>query len=843
MILKLLRCMPRTSPDQLRPEQSKLPTTETGAFGEIFRTPADIRAYAGWRQAVAPEFRQVVEGVLMGRTPKHSGEMTPLVGQFLQGTETLLHEPETDVGALACDPRVKKQLQKLQHLSTEEAGKEVNIFSLLRSPDVSFDDKTAFYQSEIENRLGWLRGEDGVDMAEYQETASSIDVQASEESEEYTPHRAPQQESGEGEPQEAAALVYPFYGGYYLNQLFDTYNPTTLTWRQSRRDWDDGVPDVKLPPENSRVYRSAVSGGGRVCIEVPDGWGVDARTLMWVSDTPPDSHLIVDQDGRVNVSIAGESEKSYAFTISIGKSSHPQSFFRKENELHEIVPDRFPTELNDFAREVIGAKLPTIAKARKITSHIRSHLEYDQDMQWEAIYKADPAAYFEKIWEHKKAKCDEANTLAARLLTSLGFEVRFAGGHSVRTKSPKGEAMLTSQNGHAWMYVWDEAGKKWARLDATPKGDPNVDEEQQNEELGEGDYGGEGEAELMTEEELQKEMEKIEKESEKETAEPPEVTFAHEAGTTPEEAKHVLDLIARVRQDHRGVLQEASKYWQTVVRRHVVEMREYRGPVRQSEGDILEELVDARIDVRTGETDPTGWAKEARKRKEYGEFGGFEVYIAADQSSSMEDLVNGIKKSDAQRDMVFLLVDSIMSAAAKVQEKGMQITQALPVKVCVAVFGAETEVVLPTTDTWGPSEQIRLYRALDRCAGGSTPDDRALEMIEDQIKIAKSEEASVPKVKKGGKIKKHGHWTMHRFAVVVADGGSDSPHRVKAANLRLDQAGIPVDLFLIASESDSNLQQLVKASYQSVSVTPDPSQLAKKGVATLTKRLRQIYGD
>ena len=40
-----------------------------------------------------------------------------------------------------------------------------------------------------------------------------------------------------------------------------------------------------------------------------------------------------------------------------------------------------------------------------------------------------------------------------------------------------------------WLEVWDDVGQHWLRLDATPKGDPTVDEEEQEKDL-EGKSGG-----------------------------------------------------------------------------------------------------------------------------------------------------------------------------------------------------------------------------------------------------------------------------------------------------------------------------------------------------------------
>lgn len=138
-----------------------------------------------------------------------------------------------------------------------------------------------------------------------------------------------------------------------------------------------------------------------------------------------------------------------------------------------------------------------------------------------------------------------------------------------------------------------------------------------------------------------------------------------------------------------------------------------------------------------------------------------------------------------------------------------------------------------------PMEQVRLYRALDAGAGGGTPDDHALAMIEEQIEVSAREEDAVrSKIKKREKPEM---WRTHRFVIATADGGSNDAGAVKAANDRLKKKDISVDLFLIAPETDSNLLKLVQNTYQNVSPTPDPSALAEKGLASLTKRLKAAY--
>jgi hypothetical protein len=815
-------------------------TETTLGWRKILRSPEDLQAYAKWRDEVSAGMRRVVEGHLLGRPLRTDQTETPLVGEFMRGVAELLKNPDTVVDDMDFDPRVLNQLKKLQSVAIGEGG-VTNVYAVLADPEISFANKEAFFESEISNRLAWLRGQDQMDKEEYLESKlEEVLLSPSDESDEYTPHRVPMEER-EGEPDRALALVYPYFGGYHRARTFADYDPSTLTWRRGKTGYST-VDNQHINPERARVYRSSVSGGTRGGIRMPDGWQIDSETIEWLVDEPESFALVKDDDDNVSLSVDGEVGKSYPFQLTEGFGVEVREIPPPTRDVGEVL-DQFPIELLTQAEVIMQADIGDGAKMRRLAALIHHHLEYDMDVKWEVVYKADPATYFEKIWQYKKAKCDEANTLAARLTQKFGFHTLYAGGHSAREKTKTGETILHDGNRHGWYYAWNPEDLKWLRLDATPKGDPNVDEDEQKEDLGEGDYG-EQEAELLSEEELAGVLQELEKEADE--PESPETRFAEKADCTVEEARQVLDLVRNLREKYATVLGEAKKYWQTVVRKNLKERRAYSGPVRQSRGDELEDVVEARLDTRAHESDPSGWDKEIIKKKKEKLFGGFEVYVVADMSMSMADTIDGVRKIDSQRDMVFLLIDSIMASAEATRIAERRLQTPMPVMVSVVVFGTRTEIVLPLTERWTPAEQIRLYRALDAGSGGDTPDDQALALISQQIEDAKSAEkvtageyATRSQRRKKGK---KGFVEAHRFVIATADGGSNDPSAVKSVNDSLATAGIPVDLFLIASEMDTNLQTLTKSAYQSVSVVPDPQNLARRGLATLTKRLQEAYG-
>ena len=774
--------------------------------------------------------RSLVEGQMLGKGVRIDKNDLPSVVEFYQATRELLAHPTVDPDTLDISSVVKKQVAFLQKLPVE--GGVMNLFSALADPSIGFDVKANYVVTKMLPRLRFLEERDRRTISPPE--ADKTELTGEQEEDEYTTHRAPEQES-EGLPSEAIATINPFFGGYVMDAVHDVYDSATFKWKTSGRSFAE-LPQQEINGDRKRMYRSRVT-NGRGAVKLPRGWGADRSSVVWSGEAPVEWKLEVDHNGVARV--RASEEISSTFSVEIGPTLDAIGLAPPTGDVSGVT-DRFPEELLTKTNAILNESLPDSAKMRKIASLVRGGLEYDKDMKWEAVYKADPSAYFEKIWEHKKAKCDEANTLLVRLLTKAGFHARFIGGHSVRQKSEQGEAMLLESNRHAWSAGWDAGAGEWLRLDATPAGDPNVDQEEQEEDLGEGDYG-EQEAELMSDEELEERLAEMEQESEeRREREDPILEYARKAECSPEEARAVLQKIEQLRKLHARVLADADKQWQRLVRKNKRERVVDRGPVPMSQMDEIDpdELVAGVIEMHAGSQDPLIGMKDAKELKTEKWFGGYEVYVVPDLSGSMSDMMNGVVKSKSQRDMAFLLVDSCMQASVRAKQAERSLKAPMPVKVSVVVFGEQTKIVLPLTEAWTPAEQVRMYRALDIVVKGGTPDHLALQLVEGQIKTSTAMEDAerVQSLQR----KKHG-WRTRRFVIVTADGDSKRPSDVKAVNDRLEEVGVPVDLFLIGSEEDENLKRVAKKAYQSVTVVSDASDLAKKGLTRLTERIRTAY--
>lgn len=227
-----------------------------------------------------------------------------------------------------------------------------------------------------------------------------------------------------------------------------------------------------------------------------------------------------------------------------------------------------------------------------------------------------------------------------RALADAGLKTRFVGGYFVKEKNKEGAAIMHAGNGHGWLEVWDNLSGRAMRLDATPKGDPNVDEEQQEKELegetGEGDYG-ESENELMSKEKLEKKIKEMKGENGKKEQrrltpnDLEEARFSELAECTPEQAKEFLRALYKAREikNERGIpISELLKLeWKKIITERKIEKNDYRGPVRMDEGDNMEDPVSARIDILSKEFNPTGFEKLEKEEKIETEFGGINIFF------------------------------------------------------------------------------------------------------------------------------------------------------------------------------------------------------------------------
>ncbi len=755
-------------------ETGDVATLQERKLGKLFQSSDDIEQYKRWRQEVPDFVRNVLEGALLGKGVRIDPAVPPLTREFLKTTQQLLLQPETDLTQMEnLDPRLLNVLQPLQTEQIEDA--QVNVYRILASKEHGFSLKLKWYEARLAPRLQWVLSQD------LESIATETELVTVNENEKIVPTMDEMQESKE-DVTEGEYIVHPAYGGYYRGLVCEKWDAATLEWQALERQLR-GITEMETVPETRRVMRGLLQPKKPQAVDLPYQFAIVTASLQ--------DGLTAFQDQYGVWYLRNDAEEAAVFEWSIAKiKSYKPNDASPSGSKREATT--LPSELQSLVQESGDARMPPIERARAIVSSVRRGLKYSNNEQLSQLYRSDPSQFFTQIWQHKEADCDVANTLASEVLHQAGFQVRMVGGHSISAQTKEGSAVLHGGTRHAWLEVWDPQALHWVRLDATPAGDPNVDEEQQEEDLEprpEGDYG-EQDAQLLSDEDLEKlrqEIEDADKRREQREKDPIEQR-AQQAGCSVKDLKEIEGKIISLRERHRSVLEECRRAWQEAVKKNIVVTQAYSGPVPPDIGlDIHDDhLVEIRIAQDTHDQRPLAFTQRKQQEKIERSFGGYELYVAGDISDSMNetDPVTETIKKDAQRDAVFLLVDSVMQNVLEMKRAG-RLKHAMPVRICGATFGKENGIMLSLTDQWGPSQQVALYRALDGCAGGSTPDHIALRLL--RTEMEQSPSFDDPKI--------------HRAVLVFADGGSDNAALVRAELQKFREEGIPVAGFGMTASS------------------------------------------
>ncbi len=768
-------------------------------------------AYRTWKKEVPKPFRELVESAMLGKPPKMKETGLPRVDAFLRAVAAALETPNA-VPAVDADPVAHDFLEGLKTIATSEGP--ANALELLTSHDVPFATKVDIWKNHLSSMVEWLADQD-VSPPEPEEEAQKESTEQPEqtdaeqqesvpapqddslpppETDEFAPSMDELSKEKEKGESKAYFTVTPFHGGYFRQNLYSEWDEAELKWKKAPTV-EKPLVEQEIETLSSRLLTGRVRGRQKIAIPVPYGWSVNTRTLQ--TSAPPDAiHLTEDGNGNVHLQI--DADGVFSYSLNIGKREEGTPPQMPPTEIDKKIAARLPTELEQKITELAATKLSAAGRARFLLKVVREHLDYSNDSSMNAVYRADPAAYFERIWQEKKADCDVANTVGAAVLRKAGIPCRLATGHYVKKAASAEKAMMTSGTGHAWLEVYDADTGQWFHPDATPKDDPTLDEERPDEEqepAGEGDYG-EQEAEIMSDEDLEELIESLERSEdnareENKTSEARVTeTFAREAGCSEQQAKEVREMFQRVREmkDEKGerIQQKLIAAWRQLVQSRKGEKREYQGPVRMSEGDELTDPALAMIDHKAGERDVSGFERIRTREKRQKLFGGIDVYLMADLSGSMSEIdpESGRVKADLQRDAVMVYVDSLMQCAFLSRQSQGRLTAPLPIRIQLTSIHGDVSTDLPLAGTWGPKEQFALYQALMRTAGGGTPDHAALAEIKTKI------------------LSERGVWdkTQHKpgeqppiaFVAAFLDGGSNNPSATKTALRELREAGTVV---------------------------------------------------
>lgn len=733
----------------------------TDNFEDAQASLSELRALREWRSdsqryALTPFYKLLetaasVKGTSIPKSDQ-SAVISDLIDRLMPVTQTLSPRLRDMYSALIAELDGSSYTPQFE-MTTEQLSKlkESGDLATLLDPNIPWTIK----QNRMETRvLGDLRGRRALDKQDSQQVTKG-DKQEKIESEQPTapppardetkPGMDEMQKAKEGEIPPAIWTISPAYGGYFKEQVFNRWDATTNSWKA---EYD--LQPVVFPSQSSEVSPDESSSqskpqsltiscfpssSGQIRIPMPYGYDIDPTSYKSFE------FLKIDQNGDYVLKPlhGGGTEEIY-----LKRTSNPR--IRNSASTPVSIPGSLTSETSQKLAEVNKTKKGNLQKARSLASYTMRRLTYSNDSSYNSRYDADSKGYIGAIDELKQADCDVANTYFASLCSQLNIPIRFVVGHMVKGKDTQGNSRITSGTGHAWCEIWDEAESKWVRMDATPPGDPNMEEKQEKGESVPGDYG-EQEALGPTDEELAKLESQLAELTERLGYTPAERELAEATGVDLKEARLIVKEIQKAEgtrlKNGELVTDVLSQLFSRIVETRKTSKPDYTGPLRKKEGgEEIEDIVAHVVGVKSGEQDPISRQISQEKIHQAATFGGFDIYLVGDKSGSMSQTVDGETKWRTQRQAQYLILSSLHRFSENLKRAETIMTDSLNVRTQAISFrdSDEIDVDKPLSSQFTPADKVALWKSLGN-QGSGNGDIAALTQIYEEIKteIAETE--------------------------------------------------------------------------------------------------------
>ena len=612
-----------------------------------------------------------------------------------------------------------------------------------------------------------------------------------------------------------AVRVTPFYGGYYREQVC-RYDPSTrqiVKESGMKQSWDiDEAPEDESVWKTKRTYEGVIQPGQEVLVKLPYG------TLPLVSTLQPANSLHFMRDDLGIVYLDPRTQRQAAsgkFSFDFVLTETQSNQLNVSPSDRDLIPvgGAVDPQTQEFLDELSSQNwMNDVQKAREIALYVRKKFRYPEDAaeigQIDSLYlSVFPQELWTKMTETGIAHCYWANIFRDELCKRIRIASRIATGSYVGSKDPRFDFAIVEAKGmdkHAWGEVWDPDKEIWIHkgMDATPAKKQDKQEEQDSDqEPLEGDFGESlvGQSELS-----QEEIEKLYQEfsqQDQQTIQPPTPEelaakqFEQEKGIAWEQWHQLETWINGVNRtpvpaqssiSHRQstIYDEWRQLFDLLYKRREIPQQVYKGPVRQSEGEILDDSVTAFVDIRSYEDDPLGYQMSHVRQKERVEVSVFEDDFILDISGSMSGL-----PADEQRKMVLSSEYNIKNLNERLglsRYRGCMTTP-LAVKSRVAVFGDWTSVAQESTDFITERGLVELDGVLKSHNQSSRGLRESLKQYREAL-----DPATLQKIKKGGYAK---------VLTVVSDGDVDDQAGCINEIKELRAAGVVVQGIGFGSEA------------------------------------------
>jgi hypothetical protein len=592
-----------------------------------------------------------------------------------------------------------------------------------------------------------------------------------------------------GERVPAIWMIDHAWGRYYKEQSFSVWDSKRNVWTEKEYQYTEPEVASLSGNEDARkgmtdvTLRANVSGGRWVNLPVPY-----THSLHAIESNGRNYSARQDQNGDLVIYVEGVGNEQISVQVKL--APNPAKKFKVNPSKKIVVPEMptvFSSETDAKIAEVAQKKHNNIARARALAGYTRCRIKYlapkdgAESEKFNTAYNTHPNGFAGAVDELRQADCDVANTYFAALCAKLNIPVRHCVGHSVKGVDEKGSASINSGTGHGWSEVYDEINREWVGMDATPAGDPNLEEEEKKDKKNRAIPGNVGfgmEAVEFTDEQLEKLRKKLE-ERKKELGYTKEERFlAEQTGVELSEARKIvgeINVAEQTRLPNGELVTDAlARLFNAIVESRRVAGSTYAGPVRRAEGgEAIIDIVRHKLGIVAGDADPLSREKPIETVREEKSIGGLDVYLIGDKSGSMSmETEEGEELWRVQRRSEYLIFSALHRFEINSQRAGLQKEKGLSVRSQGISFrgDGEDEIDLdkPLSSNFSALDKVQLWRSLGT-QGIGNGDVAALSYVFEQIKQEQEE------VKRRGGVD-----NRLRIIIACSDGGPDDPVRVQA---------------------------------------------------------------
>lgn len=530
------------------------------------------------------------------------------------------------------------------------------------------------------------------------------------EHDEYTPPPF----SGEMEPLDPQSVrfkIEPFKGGYCRGQVF-RYDPTQGKLVATPCDSIIFQPqDISEDQEDQTPYtfRGSYIPGGDNILPFPE------NTLPFTHTIVPKT-LQLRRNARGTFFIEPKDEKNiaapidFSFTFIVAQTDDNRIDDEPTIEDLNMLPGQLSEETETFLEKLRSNTFLSVQdKARAIVSYVKQKLRYPEEeemSEMNAVYASAGQNIIQAIEQKKVTDCHWSNIYASELGKRLGIPWRMPTGYFVK-KMPDIDYAAIGGIGHAWSEVWLESEQIWMRLDATPSKENQ--EKGEDEELSEDQEVTEDSVLLLTDEEIESLLKEIEQEVPSAEGIADQLFF-NRTNVDPAAWKNVKNLIDRVNKTkissdaqipetqvaqfrdritaEPGTLErEWQKLFCLIYKNRRIPVTKFRGPVRQSEGTRIRDVVDTYIDVMANDPDPSGYEMEATKTRNKIDITEFEEDGIIDLTSSMDttDDAGNIMRIE-QKKLILSMMYQIMKLNEKLNDSRIKNDMREPVEIRTELY-------------------------------------------------------------------------------------------------------------------------------------------------------------